>query len=427
MSKPRPFSLACALMTGFVACGGDAPDAANDEAGETSRGTDDALTTTSESTSTDAATDGTGEPADSGSSSDSDAGTDDGGSSDGGTTGGESGLAAVELCRPDAEPIWQTEIGGDGLSSFVAYACTEPCRGIDECSVPSGGFSEVYFVVDQMGGAMRWQLGTDLVFMHNGGTGTSYPQGALVDEVLVRGHGVAMARWETGSSVNGREMGWVTRPDADATDFVRLTARVASLIAWVDDNLVTGRLGTAACSAGAYVTFAAQAWHGIGERLSYQLFVGGPPFASLARACGTDGGAAGRCSVDPTMECDTNPDCGAGICSGYLNTPEAPLVEMVDSAHLSGSDCEQAIANAAWDASDLLGPGSDFELSHPVDFVMNMGPGPGDPLIGSYAHAWDVSQMLTGADVGWYEQPGAHCQAFTNTSAWPLLEAGMGW
>lgn len=336
-------------------------------------------------------------------------------------------LPAVELCDPTQDPVWQVERGGSGVSSFTAYSCTASCDDVRACSVLSEGFSEVQFVVDAMAGSFRWQLGDDLVFMHNGGTGTSYPGGGLVERVLSEGHGVAMVRWAPGSSINGAEMGWVTRPDARPTTFVRLTARIASLIAWTKETFSEGRFGTAACSAGSYVTFAAQLWHGVDEDLDYQLFVGGPPFADLGLACGTTRGPTGRCSNDPSSTCDADGECNGGICSDYINNPQAPLAEMVDSAHLTGTDCEMAVGNRAWDASDVFATEGDWNLSHPVDFVMNVGPGLGDPLIGAFAHAWDVAQGLEGAEVGWHEQPGSHCQAFSGGGAWPMLAAGMGW
>ncbi len=340
-------------------------------------------------------------------------------------------LPAVEWCDPAASPVWQTTTGGGSdAGAYVAYACTQACRSIDGCTFADGGFTSGYFVVDQMGGALRWQTGSDMLFMHNGGTGTSYPAGELVDQVLSGGHGIAMARWEAGSSVDGANMGWATRPDEAATDFVRLTARIASVIDWVERELAEGTYGTAACSAGSYVTFAAQVWHDLGERLDYQLFVGGPPFANLARGCGSDPKPAGRCSNDPTATCSDDNDCGAGplaICSTYLNNEQGPLAEMVDSAHRSEPDCDEANANEAWEASDLLAPSGNFTLSHPVDFVMNMGPGLGDPRIGAFANAWDVAQSLSGDEVGWHQFPGAHCDAFSGSAAWPMLEAGMGW
>ena len=120
--------------------------------------------------------------------------------------------------------------------------------------------------------------------------------------------------------------------------------------------------------------------------------------------------------------------CGpASACSPYHNSSQAPLADMVDSVHGTDPSCEQSQAETAWDDSNFFTTEADWELSHPVDFVMNMGPAVGDPQIGSFSNAWDVSQALSGASVSWHEQPGIHCGAFGDDSTWPLLQAGMGW
>ncbi len=424
----------CVIATMVLAIGCGEPDdsAGPNGSGSSDTGVEPGSTAVAESTgqetsgmSTVGAVDSTGGP------DSSDSGRTEGDDGSGDTESApESDLPPVQWCNPTAAPIWETSEGGSGAAAFVSYTCSEPCRDVEACTFDDDAFSSAYFVVDHMAGTLRWQTGEDMVFVHNGGTGTSYPTGELVDQILAGGHGVAMPRWEPGADVDGASMGWASRPDETATDFVRVTARVASLVDWVDRELGDGQYATAGCSAGSYVTMAAQVWHGLGDRFAYQLFVGGPPFADVARGCGSEPAPAGVCSNDPSQTCDGDADCGVGpqtVCSTYLNNEQGPLAEMVDSVHRTEPACEEATARAAWDASNLLGRDGDFLLSHPVDFVVNMGPGFGDPMIGAYANAWDVSQSLSGAVVGWHEFQGTHCAAFSGSDAWPLLEAGMGW
>jgi hypothetical protein len=314
------------------------------------------------------------------------------------------------------------------MDAWASYSCTQECGLLDGCTVADGEFESIPIVVDAMGATLRWQDGSDMVFLHNGGTGTAYATGILVDESIAAGHGVAVIKWDAGAMVGDVEMGWATRPGPEAMDLRRLSARVATVARWVSDELADGQFGTAGCSAGSFVTFAARAWHGLDDLLDYQLFVGGPPFHDLGWACGDETSPGGRCTADPSAACASNEDCGAnGQCAPYANSTMAPIVELTDSTHLTAPDCASRVRNPAWDASRLMAEDADLNNEHPVDFLINVGPGPSDVAIGVYPHARDLADALTGGGVGWHEEPGFHCQGFGSATAWDLLRGGMGW
>ena len=358
-------------------------------------------------------------------------GDSEGSSSDGPTTGGpDDEPQVVEFCDPAEDPIWQIESGGSGTGAYASYSCSRVCSSFEACTEDDGDWTATFAVVDQMGATIRWQLGDDLVLFHNGGLGTTYASGLLVDESLAAGHGVAMVQWDRGAVVDDVAMGWGSRPSAEPTDMRRLTGRIAAVIEWVASELSTGRFGTASCSAGSYVTLAARTWHGADSLLDYQLFVGGPPFFDLGWACGDETSPGGRCSNEPATVCMDDTDCPGQLnrCSPYANSQLGPLVEMADSIHQSSPDCLEGNRNPVWEASNLLDPKADWQLGHPVDFLLNVGPGGlSDAAIGVYPNAWDLAQALDGPQVGWHEQPGAHCDGFSSPFGWTLLSQGMGW
>ena len=329
------------------------------------------------------------------------------------------------------------------------YSCKQACANWRECQVAAytaGGSAlleagearqAVSFVVDGMGGHLAYstrQSGDKTVLLHTGIGGASYMQGLASQIESASDTKVAMVRWESGFN----SWGWYTRTSAPATRVPAVNRRVASLIAWIHENLAgAGGLGTVGCSMGTQATFGAVYWHDVDEAVDYQLMVGGPPLWDINAGCGRRSYSSGYCDVDASRACTSDADCAAlssrSRCAKPGPIPLASLYESVINHVHATSTCSVATAGstpgtiAAFDESGLGFTAGDWDFDHPIDFQMDIWGPDGDSrwAMADAMLVFNSVRSAAGHPKRWNTTPDAnHCAAIGNGRAFALLADG---
>ena len=329
------------------------------------------------------------------------------------------------------------------------YTCKQACANWRECQVAAytaGGSAlleagearqAVSFVVDGMGGHLAYstrQSGDKTVLLHTGIGGASYMLSLASQIESASDAKVAMVRWESGFN----SWGWYTRTSAPATRVPAVNRRVASLVAWIHENLAgAGGLGTVGCSMGTQATFGAVYWHDVDEVVDYQLMVGGPPLWDINAGCGRRSYSSGHCDVDASRACTSNADCAAlssrSRCAKPGPIPLASLYESVINHVHATSTCKVATASstsgtiAAFDESGLGFTAGDWDIDHPIDFQMDIWGPDGDSrwAMADAMLVFNSVRSAAGHPKRWNTTPDAnHCGAVGNGRAFALLADG---
>jgi hypothetical protein len=333
-----------------------------------------------------------------------------------------SDLPGVEFCQvPDPEvpssafDIHHSETKKDS-GYWVRYQCKQSCPDWRQCLVPAYSADKgellingrqpdeakqaLAFVIDGMGGHIALTKGGNkTVFIHTGAGGTRYyakPAATLEQRSSAK---TVMMRWEKGYTASVVQppftqpitWGWYSRTSGKASNIKELNKRVASIIAWSHDNLSNSALyGTLGCSMGTNATFGPVLWHGLDPIIDYQLFVGGPNMWDLNAQCGRRQYTEGFCDVDGVTACKSDNDCrdvgedARCKAPGKYTTIDKLFEQLPNHIHVTNAcdiratdDLTQAFA--PFDSSSMgFSAGADWEIDHPMDFLVNLGAKQGD-------------------------------------------------
>ena len=332
----------------------------------------------------------------------------------------------------------------------VAYRCRTPCDDWRQCQAPAhtdrgsplmeGSVPKraVAFVADGMGGHLAFttqQAGHKTVLLHTGLGGASYMRslaGQVEDATNAK---VVMVRWERGF----QGWGWFTRTSAPATRVPNATRRVASVIAWVHENLAsTGDFGTVGCSMGTQATLGAVYYHDVDPVVDYQLMVGGPGLWDINAGCGRRTYPTGHCDLDASLACRSDSDCTRLSARSRCNKPSPiPLAQLyeqvVNHVHATQAcavaDADGASPYAPFDESGFAFAPGDWDFDHAIDFQMDLW-GPDGDHRWAMADAMRVFNSITSAaghPKRWHTTADSnHCAAIGNGRALELVVAGMG-
>ena len=311
--------------------------------------------------------------------------------------------SAFEMYRSDAH---------EKSGYWVRYQCKQSCKDWRQCLAPaysdddgsllsSGRDAELpkqalAFVVDGMAGHIAISSdGDKTVFIHTGAGGTRYY--SVPAEKLERNSSArtVMVRWEKGYASpivqppfsQPITWGWYTRTSAEATDIKQLNKRVASIIAWSHNNLSsTEMFGTLGCSMGTNATFGPVLWHGLDAIIDYQLFVGGPNMWDLNAQCGRRHYTQGYCDVDGSTMCSIDSDCRNQGADSHCTAPgpyttidltfeQLPNhIHVTDACDIRAAEKSTPLPYPPFDESSMaFADGADWEVDHPMDFLVNLG------------------------------------------------------
>ena len=333
---------------------------------------------------------------------------------------------------------------------WVAYSCREACANWRQCQVPAytgGGRAlmegdapkqALAFVVDGMGGHLAFttrQGGSKTVLLHTGIGGTSYMRSLSGQIEGAANAKVVMVRWESGFS----GWGWFTRTSAPAARVPNVTRRVASMIAWVHENLAgAGDFGTVGCSMGTQATLGAVYWHDVDPVVDYQLMVGGPPLWDINSGCGRRKHSSGFCDLDATRACSSHADCAAlsprSRCTIPGPIPLAWLYEQVVNHVHATQACDVSAVDdgtgihAPFDESGFAFVAGDWDFDHPIDFQMDIWGRDGDRrwAMGDAMRVFNSIRSAAGHAKRWNTtKDSGHCAAIGNGRALQLLTSGM--
>ena len=343
--------------------------------------------------------------------------------------------------------ISQSAVDANG-DYWVSYGCKEACTDWRQCQVPAytrGGSAlmegdapkqAVAFVVDGMGGHLAYttrQSGHKTVLLHTGVGGVSYMRSLSSQIESTANTNVVMVRWESGFS----GWGWFTRTSAPAARVPNLTRRVASMIAWVHENLAgAGDFGTVGCSMGTQATLGAVYWHDVDPVVDYQLMVGGPPLWDLNSGCGRRTYSSGYCDLDATRACSSNADCASLSARSQCTLPSPVALawlyeQMANHVHATQA-CDVSAGNtgihAPFDESGFAFVTGDWDFDHPIDFQMDIWGSDGDRRWGM-GDAMQVFNSITSAaghQKRWNTTTDSgHCDAIGDGRALQLVTSGM--
>ena len=234
---------------------------------------------------------------------------------------------------------------------WVTYQCKEVCTDWQRCTVPAHmddneevithtrnpetSKQALAFVVDNMGGHIVFNVDESVndstLIIHTGGGGTNnYPitmVNSLEDHADVH---TVMVRWEDGfimRNIHNLEdiadrWGWLTRDSEEPASIRENNRRVASLFAWIHENLAgPDKMGTVGCSMAGQATLGTVIWHGLDEIIDYQLATGGPPIWDANAGCARQNYDHGYCVLDGVTRCKTDDDCERASAKGMCLYP----------------------------------------------------------------------------------------------------------
>ena len=352
----------------------------------------------------------------------------------------------LQICQAEnpssAFNITQSETDANG-DYWMAYACKAACSNWRECQMAAnagggGAKRALAFVVDGMGGHFSFtteQSGQKTVLLHTGAGGTNFMHSLARQIESASDAKVVMVRWEYGFS----GWGWFTRTSAPATRVPRVTRRIASVIAWVHENLAgASDFGTVGCSMGTQATLGAVYWHDVDSLVDYQLMVGGPGLWDINAGCGRRSYASGHCDLDASRACSGNADCSSlsarSRCVAPGPIPLAGLYESVVNHVHATQACKvsQAASStpiyAPFDESGFGFTAGDWDFDHPIDFQMDLWGSDGDSrwAMGDAMHVFNSIASASGHEKRWNTTKDSnHCAAIGDGKALQLLMAGM--
>ena len=327
---------------------------------------------------------------------------------------------------------------------YVTYSCATNCTDWRQCrsteSAGGGGAKEgLAFVVDGMGGRFSFtteQTGAKTVLLHTGVGGTNFMHSLSRQIENASDAKVVMVRWEYGFS----NWGWFTRTSAPATRVPNVTRRIASVLAWVHENLAgASDFGTVGCSMGTQATLGAVYWHdSVDSLVDYQLMVGGPGLWDINAGCGRRQYTAGYCDLDASQACSADADCSGLSTRSQCITPgpipAAGLYESVVNHVHATQACDVSAADsttpihAAFDESGFGFTTGDWDFDHPIDFQMDLWGSDGDHrwAMGDAMRVFNSITSAAGHPKRWNTTPDSnHCAAISDGRALELVVAGM--
>ncbi len=295
----------------------------------------------------------------------------------------------VTICKAQRDPakdfraLTSVLVGADYFCTTVCQDDWRQCLRLTEKTENYGSRLpkvELPFVVDDVGGVLRFALrSSPTITLHTGAGGTFFAgegrwlagegQG-LIKKLEEEGVRVVEVRWEWGRPPGS---GWLTlKKDESGASLHAKVARPASVLKWVRTNLVgSQKFGTYGCSGGALQTLASTMWYqGVDEAIDYQ-FVSSMPLWDIGRIC-TDKNN-GVCEHDPSRDCDPSQPCPHGDRCGYPFTPLAVVRALLDTVHGTGLKCTKQQNDPSFDTSSLArAPAPRYAIDHPVDFSLSV-------------------------------------------------------
>ena len=374
-------------------------------------------------------------------------------------------LPALTVCEiPDPkDPASAFEIergpAQDLASQWVAHACERPCERWQDCAAEAfdrqgatifSGRGEIpkrqlAFVVDGMGGHLAFTSDGDktVLFQHGGG-GAMFPRrpaNRLEQATTAR---TVMLRWAPGYRNFFFPLGWFTRNSPEPTDVRQQSRRIAAVLEWVHDHLSQGQaFGTVADSMGSVATFGAVLWHGLDPIIDYQLLVGGPPMWDVNAGCGLVRYEQGYCGLDGTTPCRRNEECrsaGKGECRKPAPLPTNSVIWEGIINYLYVSDACRKLPDGAadaphppFDSSSFRTTGVDWQVDHPVDFMIDVGAAPtartrgGDEYWALGQFTFVYNQIDEATPTTWLVSQGTHhSQSMQSVEAVAAIKKGLG-
>ncbi len=377
----------------------------------------------------------------------------------------EASLPALTICAmPDPKnpaSAFEIERGAaqDLASRWVDHACKQPCERWQDCAaeafnrrgevIPSGRDEapkrQLALVVDGMGGHLAFTPDGDktVLFQHGGG-GAMFPQHPANMLEQATSARTVMLRWAPGARGLFFPLGWFTRNSPEPTDVRRQSRRIAAVLQWVHDHLSDGQaFGTVADSMGSVATFGAVLWHGLDPIIDYQLLIGGPPMWDVNAGCGLVRYQQGYCGLDGATPCRQDQDCQS-VQKGECRKPEplptnSPIWEGIINYLYVSDACHPLPEGAAdaphppFDSSGFRTSGVDWEVDHPVDFMIDLGGAPtartrgGDEYwaIGQFTFVYNRIDEAT--PTSWQVSKGTHhSQSMHSDAAVAAIKKGLG-
>ena len=203
-----------------------------------------------------------------------------------------------------------------------------------------------------------------------------------------------MIRWEKGYTspivqppfTSPITWGWYSRTSDEPTNIKKLSARVASMIAWTHEHLSDSAMfGTLGCSMGTNATFGPVLWHRLDPIIDYQLFVGGPNMWDLNAQCNRREYSKGFCDYDAASRCDTDSDCYDVDADSHCIKPDNYTnidklfeqlpnhIHVTDACDIRSRDKSRSPYLPFDNSSMGFAGGADWEIDHPTDFLVNLG------------------------------------------------------
>ena len=351
----------------------------------------------------------------------------------------------LQICEAASSPFNVSQSAADANGDYwVAYSCKTNCADWQQCRMAAnaggGGAKEgLAFVVDGMGGRFSFtteQTGAKTLLLHTGTGGTSFMHSLSRQIENASDAKVVMVRWESGFS----NWGWFTRTSAPATRVPNVTRRIASVIAWVHENLAgAGDFGTVGCSMGTQATLGAVYWHGVDSLVDYQLMVGGPGLWDINAGCGRRQYTSGYCDLDASQACSAHADCSSlsarSRCVVPGPIPFASLYESVVNHVHATQACDVSAADsttpihAPFDESGFGFTTGDWDFDHPIDFQMDLWGSDGDHrwAMGDAMRVFNSITSANGHPKRWNTTADSnHCAAIGDGTALRLVVEGMG-
>lgn len=352
----------------------------------------------------------------------------------------------LQICKAEspssAFDVYRSPKNTDG-DYWMTYSCKSACADWRRCKMTAnagGGGSKqgLAFVVDGMGGHFSFttqQRGDKTVLLHTGAGGTDFMYSLSRQIENASDAKVVMVRWERGFG----GWGWFTRTSAAATRVPNVTRRIASVIAWVHDNLAgPSDFGTVGCSMGTQATLGAVYWYDVDSLVDYQLMVGGPGLWDINAGCGRRRYTAGYCDLDASRACGCDTDCDDLSARSRCVTPgPIPLASLYESVvnHVHETRaCKVSQASAStpvyapFDESGFGFTTGDWDFDHPIDFQMDLWGSDGDSrwAMGDAMHVFNSITSASGHPKRWNTTKDSnHCAAIRNGKALELVRAGM--
>lgn len=356
----------------------------------------------------------------------------------------------------------------------VVYECRSVCPAQDgsECTyatidVLGNALQTMAFVVDSMGGQMRWNTPPEIVagvLQHYGGTGTAYTSDiygadirALWVEFENEGYRLVEPKWETGIA------GWFSRKNGDPTSLPALLVRPAAVIQWARAYLIPSsvKFATIGCSGGSIATFGPVYWLGLAPIVDYQYLSGAlPGVYDIPAACAKTQSTYGICENDPTRSCRDDRACGDDYrCAfpqpiGSLgSTSGNPLGEsvkaLIDYVGVTGGKCVAGQSDPSFYRSSFKYVPGNLSYEYPIDLDIGIGGHPywwtdPDPVENqqypnlmtdtNLGVTYNTGKIYTEIQSNQYKThtlfPGTHCESQLNSSHLPdvlnKIRSGLG-